>query len=405
MTDDHYEAPTKLTWGKFERYSSTMLATDVWRIGSIADGSCFFHSILTAINKSYRNINSRADRILKVTEVRNAIARKITRTSWEKLQNGEPAHFSLLEKISEYETVITKVLKKHSRYKSSKSRAWILKAIKYDKSYEIINQVLGNNLIDMSNFSKDCSKSSGGYIPMSDCRNIFVKHQLKRYVQGIEKQLNRLTKNCESGDIEASVLDYKELLKQFFNNASDAALSKLITYFSDPTEWIGTEYLSFLGNQFNINILIVDGKTGLPYIQGDDSSIKNGRSSIVLLNVDECHYETLGFEIENQNNKPKIKCRLPWTHPMIQKIVSLSNKSTKTEDPLHDKIFGQDETVDETDDNEEINEEVEMKQDETTIVSDREETEFSNSDSDGDEEMQENVSDDDSGDSSSEDDS
>ena len=149
----------------------------------------------------------------------------------------------------------------------------------------------------------------------------------------------------------------------------------------------------------------MDGKTGLPYIQGDDSSIKNGRSSIVLLNVDECHYETLGFEIENQNNKPKIKCRLPWTHPMIQKIVSLSNKSTKTEDPLHDKIFGQDETVDETDDNEEINEEVEMKQDETTIVSDREETEFSNSDSDGDEEMQENVSDDNSGDSSSEDDS
>ena len=39
-------------------------------------------------------------------------------TSWEKLQNGEPAHFSLLEKISEYENGDNvKVLKKHSRYK------------------------------------------------------------------------------------------------------------------------------------------------------------------------------------------------------------------------------------------------------------------------------------------------
>ena len=113
MTDDHYEAPNKLSWGKFQRYSSPMLVNDVWRIGSIADGSCFFHSILTAINKNYRSINSRSDRIKKVTEVRNAIARKITRTSWEKLQNGEPAHFSLLEKINEYESVVLKVLKSY----------------------------------------------------------------------------------------------------------------------------------------------------------------------------------------------------------------------------------------------------------------------------------------------------
>ena len=400
MTDDHYEAPTKLTWGKFERYASTMLAKDVWRIGSIADGSCFFHSILTAINKSYRSINSRSDRIQKVTEVRHAIARKITRSSWEKLQNGEPAHFSLLEKLNEYENVVLKVLKRPSRYKSSKSRAWILDAIKYEKSYEIINRVLGNNLIDLSSFSKDCSKTGGGYIPMSECGNIFVKHQLKRYVQEIEKQLNALSKQCVSGDIEASVLDYKELLKHFFSNASDSALSKLISYFSDPTEWIGTEYLSFLGNQFNINILIVDGKTGLPYVQGDDSAIKTGRSSIVLLNVDECHYETLGFEIENQNNKPKIKCRLPWTHPMIQKIVNLGNKSSNTTDPLHSEIFGEtneemDEEMDEEtneETNEEINNDLELKQDEEehheTIISDKEETVFSNSEDDEDEESQ-----------------
>ena len=389
MTDDHYEAPNKLSWGKFQRYSSMILVNDVWRIGSIADGSCFFHSILTAINKNYRSLNSRSDRIKKVTEVRDAISRKITRDSWEKLQNGEPAHFSLLEKINEYEHVVLKVLKKHSRYQSSKSRAWILQSIKYDKSYEIINQVLGKNLIDMSNFSKDCSKSGGGYIPMSGCGNIFVKHQLKRYVHEIEKKLSKLTKTCESGDIEASVLDYKELLKNFFDKASEAALTKLITYFSDPSEWIGTEYLSFLGNQFNINILIVDGNTGLPYIQGDDSSIKNGRSSIVLLNVDQCHYETLGFEIENENNKPKIKCRLPWNHPMIQKIVSLSNKATDTKDELHDNLF--DEKADTSIEN--VEEEDETKRNETIVISDREETEFSNSENDSDEEMDENVSD------------
>ena len=189
-------------------------------------------------------------------------------------------------------------------------------------------------------------------------------------------------------------------MKNFFDKASEAALTKLITYFSDPSEWIGTEYLSFLGNQFNINILIVDGNTGLPYIQGDDSSIKNGRSSIVLLNVDQCHYETLGFEIENENNKPKIKCRLPWNHPMIQKIVSLSNKATDTKDELHGNLF--DEKVDTsnteeeddqiTEEDDQITEE-ETKQNKTTVISDHEETEFSNSENDSDEEMNDDVSD------------
>ena len=270
-----------------------------------------------------------------------------------------------------------------------------MQSIKYDKSYEIINQVLGENLIDMSNFSKDCSKSDGGYIPMSGCGNIFVKHQLKRYVHEIEKKLSKLTKTCESGDIEASVLDYKELLKNFFDKASEAALTKLITYFSDPSEWIGTEFLSFLGNQFNINILIVDGNTGLPYIQGDDSSIKNGRSSIVLLNVDQCHYETLGFEIENENNKPKIKCRLPWNHPMIQKIVSLSNKASDIKDEPRDNLFDEkaDTSIENTEEEKDQITEDETKQNKTIVISDHEETEFSNSENDSDEEMDENVSD------------
>jgi len=135
----------------------------------------------------------------------------------------------------------------------------------------------------------------------------------------------------------------------------------------------------------------------LPYIQGDNSSIKNGRSSIVLLNVDQCHYETLGFEIENQNNKPKIKCRLPWNHPMIQKIVSFSNKTIETKDELRDNLF--DEKVETSNENTEeeddqITEDGEIEnQNKTTVISDHEETEFSNSENDSDEEMNDDVSD------------
>ena len=145
MTDNHYEEPMKLSWGKFERYSSLLFPEGVWRIGTISDGSCFFHSILTAINKSYRSLKNRPNRIQKITDVRETIAGKITRDSWEKLQNGEPAHFSLLEKLNEFETVIIKVLKNPKKYSRSKSRQWILNSFTYDKSFNIISKVLGNN--------------------------------------------------------------------------------------------------------------------------------------------------------------------------------------------------------------------------------------------------------------------
>ena len=69
-----------------------------WRIGTIADGSCFFHSILTATNKSYRNIKNIENRCKKVASIRQKIANKITLDTWEFLQNGEPAHFEFLQK-------------------------------------------------------------------------------------------------------------------------------------------------------------------------------------------------------------------------------------------------------------------------------------------------------------------
>ena len=58
MQQQEYDIPTGvLTWGRFEQYVSPYIKNkDVWRIGTIADGSCYFHAILTATDKSYRGL-------------------------------------------------------------------------------------------------------------------------------------------------------------------------------------------------------------------------------------------------------------------------------------------------------------------------------------------------------------
>ena len=341
MTDKNYDTDyselRKLAWGKFERYTTALFPSGTWRIGSIADGSCFFHSIMTSINKNYRGIKNRAERIDHITEVRGKISKKITLATWENLQHGEPAHFAFLQQINDIEGGVAKYMHNPAKYQKSKSREWIRNSIEHDTSAKIINIVLGDSLFDMNDFSTTCSAASG-YISMDKCEDVFVKIQLKVYVKKIGRKLKQLTETYQSGEIEASVLDYKVLLENIAANAKTSALKSLVSHFANPREWIGTEYLEFLSNQFNTNIFIINGTNGMPYIQGDTTAIKEGRSSIFLLNVGESHYETLGFEIVS-SDKPKIKCRLSWTHPVVQKLVNMGSKKTASKEALFDTVY------------------------------------------------------------------
>ena len=55
---NNYVELRNLSWSKFNKYDSLLFKNQAWRVGTIADGSCFFHAILTATNKSYRNIKN-----------------------------------------------------------------------------------------------------------------------------------------------------------------------------------------------------------------------------------------------------------------------------------------------------------------------------------------------------------
>ena len=94
-----------LSWGKIEKYDS-LLFPNSWRIGTIADGSCFFHAILTAIDKTYRDIKgdgirgiAQSEKQKRVGMIRGKIGKKLTMKNWQTLQDGEPAHLALTEQI------------------------------------------------------------------------------------------------------------------------------------------------------------------------------------------------------------------------------------------------------------------------------------------------------------------
>ena len=318
--EQQYLTPSTLSSGKFARFTSPMFQKGCWRIGTISDGSCFFHAIVTSLSKSYRSTEIYSDKIDKVKSIRSRIGSKIDASNWENLQNGEPCQFKFLEHLRLIETVIVKVIKKPNRYTGKKDKKWVFECIKGESTLKLLSLVTNKNLFEMNEYTKNCSDKYGKYKHMKDRKSIFIKIQLKTCVENIERNIKSLQEKFESSAIECAVLDFKRILEKATEIAEIRGLKDIVRGFSNPSTWVGTEYLSFLGDQFNMNIFIVTGDTGLPY-PIDEKAITKGRSNIFLLHVDECHFESLGFEIDSESSRPKIRCKLDWDSPIVQKFM------------------------------------------------------------------------------------
>jgi SAM-dependent methyltransferase len=87
--------------GEIERFKNTMFG-DIVRIGTIRDGSCFFHAILYALSSEYRNANS-VMRMQIVAQFRTNLKSKFTKAVYNNLGNGNLASLDMLD--FSYETM------------------------------------------------------------------------------------------------------------------------------------------------------------------------------------------------------------------------------------------------------------------------------------------------------------
>jgi len=315
-----------LPWGKIQKYESSII-DDAWRIGTIGEGSCFFHSILTAVDKSYRKLDgagarkvAESDRRERVRNIRRKLSKKLTTDNWERLQGGEPAHLEITSKLRETEKHILKTIRNPERYRKSKSRKWILTVLNND-SLRIAKAVLVDSVFDMTEFTSAC-KEEEGYKPLNVCKSTFIVQETKCFVACISSKIKTLMKEFDDAKIEKAVLQYRNLLGESFNLASKMALSGIREDFQDPNSWIGTEYLVYLSDQFDVNIIIISGETGLPYITGDTSYFSVSRPTIFLLAVNESHYECIA-SLVGGGVKTKISCKYKSNGKIVKKIMAL----------------------------------------------------------------------------------
>jgi hypothetical protein len=213
------------------------------RYGSVGDGSCYFHSILKALDKKYRDLSEPKKRAF-IKIFRDMVADSISMSQWKKMGGGNIAYLS-----------------------------FSIGASKLARKYKIEN--LEAESID--NFKA-------------------------KLLEKVDPEVRE--------DIEESLDDLEEELYLSF-----------IERVRDCKAWVGQDEKSvnlfeYLSNLLNINVYIIKDSTRKPYNMGVkcEDAYKN-RPSVIVLWVDETHYETIGLEGE--------KMLFSFDDPIIQRIHKL----------------------------------------------------------------------------------
>ena len=311
-----YEKPGFLAPGKFQRYASLLFTHGTWRIGTEPDGSCFFHALLTATDKAYRSIAKRKgqgdERCDIAKALRKNLSKKLTIPVWNSLQGGVPRHFAMTLSLRHVESVVTECIKNPS---SRGAHPWVLASFSGNvEALELVSEVIQGELFDVGAFSASCKKGEG-YMDVAECDKKFCKHQVSRYVKLLSDDIKSLVAAHGSNLVEASGEGFAILVRNVARRARDLAFQKVQSHFGDSGQWIGTEFLPFISEQFNMNIFIISGETGLPYLQAaKKEDYSSDRGTIFLLAVDDTHYECLGFEVkDSESTKAKVRCKVTWT--------------------------------------------------------------------------------------------
>lgn len=260
-------------------------ASNLVRTSTISDGNCMFHAILSSYSKKYIKLSDE-EKTEYVQKLRSMLPDSITKDIWLKIGYGETSRL-------EYSVVLNNIL--HNVY------AYILEdeSLEYPQLQEYIHT--NTNLIFFICKNLSIHDIDTDILPnykynkdvYFDATN-FVKYIKKFFKSKFGNNLNE-TDYFKFTSLLEKVQEFFELIARVSINVAYEECKRKI---GDNSVWLGTEYISFISELFSINIYFIDLQTGLPYVFGDNKLFQY-KKSIILLWVDESHFEIVGIVEDN----------------------------------------------------------------------------------------------------------
>lgn len=250
------------------------------RTGTIGDGSCAFHSIMHAFSPRYVGANESARQKI-VDKVRNEIASSITQPQWL-AQQGVAAIISFQQKISKNLSLINAFLSDDETSLPDKLKIECGLTTPANISlFQIVFDIISpQTLLDDTIIPK-----LSEYDTLSECKDIINTVACDalnndKDVKQVSSTRQRFLKNRLSLLIEGLTrVSESEAFDDYISSMRDSRTYVDTTMFDNIADWFGRD------------IYVIDGKTRLPY--SFTTTLKN-RTAIVLLWVNENHYEVIG---------------------------------------------------------------------------------------------------------------
>lgn len=286
------------------------------RTGTIPDGSCYFHSILHGCSKRYYIMNNE-EKKKYVKILRSKLALKITKENWEELGYGIISSIKFQENISEILINFYKFILK-DRTASGKITQNVINSLIDKDGQNLIFYKIMIELIPLEVFEKQIlPKSFSNQTQKIKEMNISFKEQTIEYFDNM-KLLSKINSQEKIDCLRKNIIHFINIISK---EAEDFSFNKFKSDIKNPSKYVDEYMMGIISEYFDIDIYFIDGKNRMPYQNNSSKYIKN-RKSIIILWVNDNHYEIIGILLPGNH----IQRSFEPDHPIIKKINMFLNQ-------------------------------------------------------------------------------
>lgn len=276
------------------------LASNLFRTGTLSEGSCFFHSILHSVDDDYVKMDKN-ERMNAVADLRKTMKSLVTPEIWTQLGGGMIARVrfdeifrSLLE---EFYKVIDN-LSLHLKVEGDEITKDIYKTFLIGDNPRIYKML--KTYISLKDFEK--------YIlPQASKESNSLRELVDNIVQTSSRFMSdRVLQKSREGHVSRSIIRpmFDALIHVVSETAStsvDLAYQEYLNKLGKCSSWVDNYLLGIISDMFDLDIYVIDDTTRLPYIL--DCEYLKKRPSVVIMWTGGDHYESVGEVLDDKQVK------------------------------------------------------------------------------------------------------
>lgn len=284
------------------------------RTGTIADNSCFFHSLLHAYSRDYVSRDKKG-RTELVTRLRKTLENTITAKQWEDISSSMVVKIPFQEVVQKLISDLYRYVLQNKKGKTRHGRTIIRKVVKTEndsKTYSIIFEMVSQKELEKIIGSV---YNNSGDLPLSKVKDIILQ-EVKKYYKTLIENMGQKYKNNKQ--LKFCLEKLITMMFIILDEADEYARNEYVTSIKDTNGSIDNQTLEMMSNHLNRDIYILDSDTGLPLDNHSKEYIKK-RKSIILLWLEKQHYEVVGKLVSEHTVQRQFSSK----DPLITKLKTL----------------------------------------------------------------------------------